>query len=86
MDNAIEEIDPELFIWELYDNSMLQSLEAWELAKYAIGYCDAGRLPVRPRSGLLALMCELPNGEKIWSHINDNMLNDLSKRRKKTTE
>ncbi len=77
----IEEINPELFLWELYDASMLQSLEGWELARYAIGYCDAGRLYVRPKSGELALMCELPNGEKVWSHINQKMLDGLNWRR-----
>lgn len=77
----IEEINPELFLWELYDASMLQSLEGWELARYAIGYCDAGRLYVRPKSGELALICELPNGEKVWSHINQKMLDGLNWRR-----
>lgn len=78
---SIEEISPELFLWELYDASMLQSLEGWELARYAIGYCDAGRLYVRPKSGELALMCELPDGEKVWSHIDSKMLDGLNQRR-----
>ena len=78
---AIEEINPELFLWELYDASMLQSLEEWELARYAIGYCDARRLYVRPKSDELALMCELPDGEKVWSHINQRMLDGLNRRR-----
>lgn len=79
--SAIEEISPELFIWELYDSSMLQSLEIWELAAYAIGYCDAGRLYVRPKPGEIALMCELPDGEKCWSHVDPKMLNGLNWRR-----
>ena len=77
----IEEINPELFLWELYDSSMLQSLESWELACYAVGYCDASRLYVRPKSGELALMCELPDGEKIWSHIDQKMFDGLNRRR-----
>ena len=81
--NDIPEIDPELFIYELYDASGLQFLEGWELAKYAIGYCDAGRLQVRPKPGELALMCELPNGDKLWFHIVDRMLQCLNFRRKR---
>ena len=79
----IPEIDPELFILELYDSSMLLSLEGWELAKFAIGYCDAGRLYVRPKPGEIALMCELPNGEKCWSHIDQKMIRSLNWRRKR---
>lgn len=79
----IPEIDPELFIYELYDASGLQFLEGWELAKYAIGYCDAGRLQVRPKPGELALMCELPNGDKLWFHIADRMIQSLNFRRKR---
>lgn len=77
----IEEINPELFLFELYEVSMLQSLESWELACYAIGYCDAGRLYVRPKSGEVALMCELPDGNKMWSHISKCMLDGLNRMR-----
>ena len=78
----LEEIDPELFIYDLYDASGLQSLEGWELAQYSIGYCDAGRLYVRPRSGLYALMCELPNGDRLWFHVNEFLIKSINERRK----
>ena len=77
----LEEIDPELFLYELYDGSGLQCLEGWELAEYSIGYCDAGRLQVRPRSGLFALMCELPDGDKIWFHVNNFLIDSINERR-----
>ena len=77
----IEEINPELFLYELYDASGLMSLEGWELAEYSIGYCDAGRLYVRPRPGLYALMCELPNGKKLWFHVNPFLIDSINKRR-----
>lgn len=79
--NPLEEIDPELFIYELYDASGLQCLECWELAEYSIGYCDAGRLCVRPQPGLYALMCELPNGDKIWFHVNNFLIDSINERR-----
>ena len=79
----LEEIDPELFIYELYDASGLMSLDGWELAKYSIGYCDAGRLQVRPKPGELALMCESPNGDKLWFHINDHILKSINRRRER---
>ncbi len=78
----IPEIDPELFIYELYDASGLQFLEGWELAKFAIGYCDAGRLQVRPKPGELALMCEM-QGDKLWFHINKRILDNINRRRKR---
>lgn len=77
----LEEINPELFLYELYDSSGLASLEGWELAEYSIGYCDAGRLYVRPRSGLYALMCELPNGDRLWFHVNPLLVDIINKRR-----
>lgn len=78
----LEEINPELFIYDLYDASGLQCLEGWELAQYSIGYCDAGRLYVRPRSGLYALMCELPSGDKLWFHVNEFLIKSINERRK----
>lgn len=66
----LEEIDPELFIWELYDNFGHFFLEQeGGIEKFAIGYCDAGRLQVRPRTGEIAIMCEMDDGEKLWFHI-----------------
>lgn len=79
----IEKIDPELFIYEYYSADGLAFLDGNEIAKYAIGYCDASRLHVRPRSGLLALMVELPDGEKMWFHIEPKMLEILNHRRQK---
>ena len=77
----IEEINPELFLLELYDTYMLHAFDSWELATYAVGYCDASRLYVRPKAGEVALMCELPNGNKMWCHINKKMLDGLNRRR-----
>lgn len=45
-----------------------------------VGYCDASRLLVRPRSGMLALMVEYDNGEKEWYHIMPRMLESICKR------
>ena len=82
----LEEIDPELFLYELYDASGLMSLEGWELAKYSIGYCDAGRLYVRPKPGDFALMCELPNGDRLWFHVNNFLIDSINERRKRLVE
>ena len=74
-----EELSPELFTYELYDSSG-PMLELDDIVKYSVGWCDAGRLQVRPRSGLLALMVEFPD-EKIWFHIDQKMLDLIMKRR-----
>ena len=77
----LEEINPELFIYELYSCDALAYLDPYDLAVLSIGYCDAGRLAVRPRPGLLALMIEYPDGEKCWFHIEPKLLELLNKRR-----
>jgi len=82
----LQEIDPELFIYELYDASGLMCLEGWELAKYSVGYCDAGRLYVRPKPGDFALMCELPNGDKLWFHVNRFLIDSINERWKRLEE
>lgn len=79
----IEEIDPERFLWEYYRQDMIAFLDSNDLARLAIGYCDAVRLPVRPRRGLFALMVEMPDGEKMWAHIEPRMLPLLQKRRQR---
>ncbi len=78
----IEELDPELFIYELYDSGG-PLVDPNDQAKYAIGWCDAGRLQVRPRPGLYALMLEYPDGDRIWFHIEPKMLGLLEKRRER---
>ena len=65
--SMLEELDPELFIYELYDSSG-PMMDTWDIAKYCIGWCDASRLQVRPRSDMIAIMLELPDGERIWFH------------------
>ena len=79
----IEQINPELFIYEYYSADGLMVLDGDDLAMYAIGYCDASRLHVRPRTNLLALMVELPNGEKLWFHIEPKILELLNWRRQR---
>lgn len=77
----LEQIDPEQFLYEYYCADGLAFLDSNDLARYATGWCDASRLRVRPRSGLLALMVETPDGDKMWFHIDQKMLSLLQKRR-----
>lgn len=79
----IEEINPERFLWEYYCPDMLATLDSDDMARLAIGYCDAGRLPVRPRCGLSALMVELPDGEKMWCHVEPKTVPLLQRRRQR---
>lgn len=79
----LEQIDPELFIYDYYSADGLAFLDSNDLARYATGWCDASRLRVRPRSGLLALMVEMHDGDKMWFHIDQKMLDLLQKRRAK---
>ena len=76
----INEISPELFIWELYDpNGPFELSDALHCA-VEFGYCDASRLAVRPRSGLYALMVTWEDGYKYWFHIDPEQLVTIRER------
>lgn len=77
---TLEELDPELFTWELYNMGGLFELDDALYVATAFGYCDASRLPVRPRRDLYALMVEWPNGAKYWCHIDEKLLASIKRR------
>lgn len=75
----LEELSPELFAYELYDSGG-PLLDTWEIQKYAIGWCDATRLQVRPKSSeFVAIMLEFPDGQRIWFHWYKKCLKSLEK-------
>ena len=76
----IEELSPELFLYELYDSGGIQTVDDAINSGASFGYCDASRLYVRPRSGEFALMIELPDGDKYWFHVNKEMLSCIERR------
>ena len=80
MNSMVEELSPELFLYELYDSGGIQSVDDAIRSGASFGYCDASRLYVRPRSGLFALMVEWPNGDKFWFHIDNEMLKCIKRR------
>lgn len=76
----IEEIDPEFFTWDNYENDYgarldldyrqstdLKTMER-EIKRRAIGYCQGSRLFVRPKSDMYGVMLEDDDGEKFWFH------------------
>ena len=94
------EISAELFAYELYDSGWRFRFDVpWDykgafaplIAKHLVGWCDACRLLVRPRSNEFAVMCEV-DGEKFWFHvlpvtldcIIDKKMDDLIKTNKPT--
>ena len=77
---TLEEISPERFLWELYDASGIQSLSEDLYIAKSVGYCDASRLQVRPRSGMIALMIEFENGTKHWFHGTEHTLKAVRRR------
>lgn len=77
---TIEEISPELFLWELYDANGIQSLSEDLYIASSVGYCDASRLQVRPRAGMFALMIEFENGTKHWFHGTEHTLKSVKSR------
>ena len=77
---TVEEISPELFLWELYNPNMLWELSDALYCAVEFGYCDASRLLVRPKPGEYALMITWENGAKNWSHIDPHMLESINAR------
>lgn len=76
----IEELDPELFLFEEYNPNGTWGLsDACHLAE-SFGWCDASRLLVRPKPGELALMVRWPNGVQYWCHILPEMLESIRER------
>lgn len=76
----VEEINPELFLWELYNANGIAELDVALHIAAKFGYCDAGRLYVRPKSGMLAIMVEYENGDKEWYHIPPRLLDSINER------
>ena len=77
---TLEEIDPELFLYELYNANGLHELDVALCIGTRIGWCDASRLQVRPKSGEVAIMMEFEDGNKFWCHADRRMLELIRKR------
>lgn len=73
----LEELDPELFLWELYNANGLYELGDALCTDAKFGYCDASRLHVRPKPGEYALMVEWWNGTKYWCHADKRILESI---------
>lgn len=75
---TLEEISPELFLWELYNpNGMYELDDAMSMNESSFGWCDASRLKVRPKSGEIALMVEWYDGTKYWCHADKRILDSI---------
>ena len=78
MSKKIPNISAEKFSYELYEPNYWDRLnlrnnfditDIIRIAKdKAVGWCDANRLLVRPRSHMIAVMFEDEDGEKFWFH------------------
>lgn len=86
------QLSAERFMWPLYDSGWRERFGHWqepvtakEIADAFVGWCDAGRLLVRPRSGEYAIMCEI-DGEKFWFHHLPYMLESILEEVKKQEE
>ena len=76
----IEELSPIDFTWERYEsdyggrldldfrNSTDAKIMAREIKKRCVGWCPGGKLTIRPKSDMVALMLEDDDFEKFWFH------------------
>jgi hypothetical protein len=58
--------------WSLFDLNFMQSLNRNTIRKcikdFAVGYCEGGRITIRPNPDSYAVMFE-KDGERFWFHI-----------------
>ena len=74
----LEELSPEVFLWELYNpNGLYELNDALAMKESRFGWCDASRLMVRPKAGEIALMVEWYNGTKYWCHADEKILDSI---------
>jgi hypothetical protein len=72
--SGLPELDASTFTWELCesDNSWLLADSSGKFILpggwIPMGWCDAGKLRVRPRSGQLAIMFQ-DDSREFWQHI-----------------
>ena len=76
----IEELSPIDFTWERYESnygarlnldfrsSIDNKVMAREISRRCIGWCDGGKLTIRPKSDMVAIMLEDDEFEKFWFH------------------
>lgn len=72
----MKRISPEKFLFEKYIGRLGYSPNEVATVKGTpqpgvkfLGYCDARRLKVRPRTEGFAVMAEMENGDVIWLHV-----------------
>lgn len=83
----IEQLNSECFTYELYESNwwqllgidyidtMYTSLMQRMVKRYAVGYCDATSIIVRPKKDGYAVMFE-KDGNRFWFHMNESELED----------
>ena len=91
----MKELNPELFTWDNYEadygarldldysQSIDYNIVRREIKSRCIGYCDGGRLSIRPRSDCYGVMLEDDDGERFWFHFPKNALNQMLGQKRK---
>ena len=81
--SKLEEMNPEVFTYSNYDGCWWTALDlSYALSlnqahvmklieKFAVGYCDAARLKVMPKTGTYAIMLSKDNC-RFWFHLDKN--------------
>lgn len=76
----IERMDSSQFTWERYESNYGARLDldfrssidakimAREIKRRCVGWCPGGKLTIRPKSDMVALMLEDDEFEKFWFH------------------
>lgn len=62
---------PDVFKWTADEERKLVGISKLQPDVKLVGWCDASRLPVRPRTEGYAVMVEI-DGEEIWFHCNEH--------------
>lgn len=85
----MEELNPELFTWDNYEAdygarldldyrmSIDYEIMRLEIKHRIVGYCDGGRLYVRPRPDCYGVMLKDDDMEKFWFHFPKDALDNM---------
>ena len=81
----IPAMESSLFDWSTWRAGTLHDLGVWFrngsvmlpeakgiVRSYAVGWCNAARIPCRPKVQHVAVMFVRPDGELFWTHLRQN--------------
>ena len=90
----MSDLSPEYFTYPLYEVNWSERLGidymaddlsdevVRKIGNCAIGWCDGSRLSVRPKSDMMAVMCQDEDGDYFWFHVRKETIEKIMEKTK----